>query len=218
LINIIMANAVSKSIRVLPVALRVKIFSYSLENSPKDLFNLVTSCKELHETFENNREKVLPAFLSRLLDSKELAIATAHYFATIAPWKCVKDLDVPAPQNREEYLEHVTAFCDKHLSKQGTELRTLKTDFTLPMVAHIVDIHNAISDLAKTMAPKIVACRHLQPNPTPVELAKVTKSLYVFDLVSILFPMSPVSARQHASDDISEHDHAFTKFWTCFAP
>ncbi|KAI3323866.1 hypothetical protein HD806DRAFT_543996 [Xylariaceae sp. AK1471] len=191
-----MANEVSKSIRVLPAEVRMMVFTFTLINSAKDLFNLAISCKEMHQTFLNSQKIILPEFLSQL-DPKELSIATAHYFATIAPWKYIKDLDVPVPQNREEYLQHVTAFCDEHLSKQGTELCVPKTSFTLEM---------------------LVACLEFQPDPTPVELAKVSKCLYIIDLVSILFPKSPVSALQHASDDISQHDHAFTKFWNCFAP
>ncbi|KAI3340541.1 hypothetical protein F4824DRAFT_517910 [Ustulina deusta] len=203
-----------------PVELKIAVLSFTLLNSSRDLLNLAMSCKTMHETFKENQPHIIRAFLSQL-EPKELAIATAHYHATIAPWKYVKDLDVPVPQDRQDrqdYLHKITNFCEQYLSKQGTELRVPVREFTLPMVAHICEIHSAIRAIAAKLAPKIVACNTSRPDPTPIEIAKISKCLYIIDLVGLLFPKSPVSELQHARGDVSQHDHAFTKFWSCFAP
>ncbi|KAI0452948.1 hypothetical protein F5B21DRAFT_318170 [Xylaria acuta] len=203
----------------LPVEMNMNVFSFALLNSGKDVLNLAMSCKAMYNILMNNQPSILLAFLSQM-DPRELAIATAHYHATIAPWRCPEDLDMPVPQDQTDYLHKITDFCEQYLSKQGTELRIPFHRFTFPMVAHIQDIHLIIRRIAATLAPLVMDDRERWPIPAPssAEMAKISKALYLIDLVRLLFSKSPVTLVQHMDSDISRRDHAFTKFWSCFAP
>ncbi|KAI8948219.1 hypothetical protein F4801DRAFT_604605 [Xylaria longipes] len=197
----------SRGLLGLPVELSMKVLSFTLLNSSKDVINLATSCKALHNIFMNHQTSIFRPFLSQM-DPRELAIATAHYHATIAPWTYPKDLDVPVLQDQRDYLSKITDFCDQYLSKQGTELRISFQEFTLPMVAHIQDIHLAIRRITVLLGMSIVG----RLSTSPVEMAKMSKALYVIDLVRLLFMRSPVTLGQHMGLDRSRHDRAFTKF------
>ncbi|TGJ84184.1 hypothetical protein E0Z10_g4568 [Xylaria hypoxylon] len=192
----------------LPAEVKVSVLSFALGNSYEDILSLAGSCKTLYETFKMNQPSILLVLLCHIAP-RDLAIATAHYHATVAPWKCSKFRGVPPPPDVIDYLCKVTNFCEQYLSKQGTELRIPLREFTLPMVAHIRDIHEAIRAIAQRLAPEIVQSKSDSPDadPSPVEIANISKSLYIIDLVGLLFPKRPV------------HElHAFTKFWSCFAP
>ncbi|KAI1754859.1 hypothetical protein F4782DRAFT_528215 [Xylaria castorea] len=201
----------------LPVEMGMEILSFALLNSSNDILNLAMSCKAIYNILNHHKTSILLAFLSQM-DPSELAIATAHYHATIAPWRCTKDLDVPVPQDQNDYLCKITDFCEQFLSKQGTELRIPFQDFTLPMVAHIQDIHFTIRRIATKLVPRIIFAAQRWLAPSSVEMAKISKSLYIIDLVRLLFLKSPVTLEQHMGSDFSQHDHAFTKFWSYFSP
>ncbi|KAI0192362.1 hypothetical protein EV127DRAFT_46666 [Xylaria flabelliformis] len=201
----------------LPVEMNVEVLSFALLNSNEDALNLAISCKAMYGIFKNHKTSILLAFLSQM-DPKDLAIATAHYHATIIPWRWTKDFGAPVSQDQNDYLSKITDFCEQHLGKQGTELHIQLQDFTFPMVAHIRDIHLIIRRIATKVAPRIISPTERWPAPSSVEIAKISKALYMIDLVQLLLLKTLVASNQHASFDISQRDHAFTKFWLCFAP
>ncbi|KAI0854522.1 hypothetical protein F4860DRAFT_120142 [Xylaria cubensis] len=201
----------------LPVEMNVEVLSFALLNSSEDVLNLAISCKAMYGIFKNHKTSILLAILSQI-DPKELAIATAHYHATILLRRWKKDLRAPVPQDPNDYLSRVTDFCEQHLGKQGTELRIQLQDFTLPMVAHIQDIHLIICRLATKLAPGVIYPTSRRPAPSSVEMAKISKALYIIDLVQLLLLKALVASNRHAGFDTSQRDQAFTEFWLCFAP
>ncbi|KAI1736462.1 hypothetical protein F4680DRAFT_469093 [Xylaria scruposa] len=200
----------------LPVEVNMNVLSFALLNSSKDILNLMLSCKVMYSIFKHNRTSILLAFLSQM-DPKELAIATAHYHATIALWTFPKDLE-PISKDQTDYVRKIAEFCERHLSKQGTELRVPFHEFTLPMVAHIRDIHFTIRRIATEVTPKIICSTKEWPSPSPVEMTRISKSLYIMDLVGLLLLKTPFTVEQHESSDMSKRDLAFSKFWSYFAP
>jgi len=201
----------------LPAELRLEVFRYTLSSSAKDLRHLLMTCKAMRLTFQSNVEKVLSVVLDKL-PTEVLAIGTAHFHATGATWKYDKNLEVAITQTQVAYLQHVRVFCSQFLGKQGTELSILRSSFTLPMIAHIQAFHIPIQRMAARLATAFVRGRKSGPKPSPTEAARVSKALWIIDLVRILFPKSPVTASQHGGTNILYHDYAFTHFWNCFAP
>ncbi|KAI1295936.1 hypothetical protein F5Y03DRAFT_399104 [Xylaria venustula] len=202
----------------LPPELSVSVLSYVLQDSSKDLLNLVMSCRTMHEILKNNRPAIFRVVLNQL-DPKELAIATAHYHATIPPWIYPKDLSCqPNLQEEHDIVANTTRFCDQYLCKQGTELRVPLQEFTLPMVEHIRQTHLAIHVITARLASLIVSQGFVGRAPSPVEIGKISKSLYIIDLVGMLFFKSPRSTHEHPRRRGKEHYRAFNKFWSCFAP
>ncbi|RYC58026.1 hypothetical protein CHU98_g8178 [Xylaria longipes] len=170
----------SRGLLGLPVELSMKVLSFTLLNSSKDVINLATSCKALHNIFMNHQTSIFRPFLSQM-DPRELAIATAHYHATIAPWTYPKDLDVPVLQDQRDYLSKITDFCDQYLSKQGTELRISFQEFTLPMVAHIQDIHLAIRRITVLLGMSIESAQVEVMTKAIIRKLKSLEALYLMD-------------------------------------
>ncbi|KAJ3558143.1 hypothetical protein NPX13_g9774 [Xylaria arbuscula] len=194
--------------KLLPAELKLSILRFALSNSAQDLINLTSSCRLMYQTFSQNRRHVFQDILGEL-DNRELAIATAHYHATIAPWTYSRDLFVPISQDREDYLHKVTGFCEKYLARQGTELGVPLQEFTIPMAVDIRELHLDIAAIANTLAPDIVYDGIPSRKPSSIELAKISKCLYIISISLILFPRTPAP---------SYEDYAFAKFWSCFAP
>ncbi|KAI1123461.1 hypothetical protein F5Y10DRAFT_270031 [Nemania abortiva] len=213
----------------LPAELKASVLSFALQNLAKDFFSLARSCKAMSETVKGFQKSIL-LFIGLVTkgnskeglkeDSEELAIAVAHYHATIAPWKYSKDLDVPVPQDTDDYLRKTTDFCDRYLSKQATELLIPYEDFTVHMIAHVQDIRHIIDKITRTLAPRLFAITDADPGmpPYPAEIARVSKCLYIIDLIGLLFSKSPVGFIQDPELDESQRDRAFDKFWSYFAP
>ncbi|KAI0113621.1 hypothetical protein GGR51DRAFT_506071 [Nemania sp. FL0031] len=210
----------------LPVELHKSVLTFALQNSDHDFLNLTWSCRSLYYVVSK-----YPTFFFRLVgtEAKHIPMAVAHYHAAMAPWKYPRDLDTPAPRDensRKGYLQEVTKFCDKYLSKQGTQLLIPREEMTARMIVHARDIQCVIDRIAMQIAPSILQIREEHqakrskrcPPASPTEIARISKCLYIIDLVGFLFPKSPVGFEQVAGLDEGRRDHAFDKFWSCFAP
>ncbi|KAF2967720.1 hypothetical protein GQX73_g5867 [Xylaria multiplex] len=169
----------------------------------------------MYSTFKAAEGIITYTILSQKLDPSRLAIATAHHAAVKAPWKHNVDPNVPLPTDQTQYLNHVTTFCNQYLSKQGSELLLPLKSFTLPMGFYIENFDLVVQDLSYKYALHLVGPIYL---PTRMELAKVSKAFYILDMVVHLFPRSPVALHERHGSDPLEHDKAFNKFWSCFAP
>ncbi|KAI0438940.1 hypothetical protein F4803DRAFT_569083 [Xylaria telfairii] len=139
----------------LPVEMQIKICSFLLLHSSIDLLSLIMSCRAMYDVFKNHRASVILPFL-RQMDQGELVLATAHYQATIASWKCPEDFTTPAPRDQEDYTRKITDFCEKYVPRKSTELLVPLYEFTLAMVAHIQDIHLVIHNVATMLAPSCI--------------------------------------------------------------
>ncbi|KAI0531996.1 hypothetical protein GGR58DRAFT_523687 [Xylaria digitata] len=190
---------------------RIIITSYSLDM----IFNLAITCRSMYSTFKVAEGIITYTILSQKLDPSHLAIAIAHHAAVKAPWKYNVDPSIPLPTDQTQYLNHVTAFCNQYLSKQGSELLLPVNSFTLPMGFYIENFDSVIQDMSYKYALHLIGPLDL---PTWIERAKVSRVFYILDMVVHLFPRSPVTLDEHHGSDPSKHDKAFNKFWSCFAP
>ncbi|KAI0530176.1 hypothetical protein GGR58DRAFT_525228 [Xylaria digitata] len=195
----------------IPPELQISILSFTCSNSPMDLVNLARSCQALYGVFIANKSGVFWATIKRL-EPEELAITTAHYHASMATWKPMESIKISA-QNQYgiDYLDEFTYFCQNHLSTQRTKVHITPQRLTLGIITHIIKIHHAIHSIASCVAPEVIEYTFSLGDPSPVEIAKVSKCLYVFDLVMILFPNCPESKT-------SQEGAAFNMFWSCFVP
>lgn len=206
----------------LPTELQIKTLSFLLLHSSLDLLSLVMSCGAMYDVYTKHRASVMLPFIHHM-DRRELVIAIAHYYATIAPWRCAEDFRLPAVQDQEDYTRKITDFCEKYVPRQGTELRVPAGEFTLAMVAHIQDTHLFMHKIATTLAPDVIRITDDWegdwPAPSSVEITNITKALYIIDLTRLLFPKIPIRLEVYNSTAfISQVDPAFVKFWTYFPP
>ncbi|KAI1813617.1 hypothetical protein GGS20DRAFT_468334 [Poronia punctata] len=193
----------------LPLELILKIFRDTLLNSGRDLHNLTITCKALHFTFKCHQKYILSVILDEQSD-EDLAMSSARYHAAMAPWRDVKDFEAPALRNLPAYHRHVKEFCSDHISRQGTQLTIPRSLFTLGMVTHFQEHHPPIQRMAAELVKLVVEGR-VDPRPSSAEVRRVVKSLWILDLVQILFPKTWAPGTTLQEDPISP-------FWSCFAP
>ncbi|KAI1158497.1 hypothetical protein F5B18DRAFT_656573 [Nemania serpens] len=209
----------SAGLLALPLELKMEVLQETIKNSPHDLVNTIRSCKLMYNAYQRNRWSILKVVLIAL-GPNELALTSAHYHATVAPWRYVTRPDDRTTRGGEGYLDGVFKFCDQHLSKQGTRLGTPHNELTLHIAMHLIGTHLWIHDLAQRVAGiavQVMSGRSFvfdKPEPSPVEISLVYKSLCIIDLARLLFP-DIARLDRRAVDTI---DTAFKKFWSCFAP
>ncbi|GAW19375.1 hypothetical protein ANO14919_088610 [Xylariales sp. No.14919] len=184
---------------------------HSLETA----FNMVKTCKQMRYEFMSGGGLLVYAILSRNLGPSRVAIATARHAAVHAAWKHRPDPDLRPQHNAGEYLHHTMAFCSKYLSRQGTELRVPKVSFTLAMGLYIEHIDAIIINMSKNLAWKVLNPVFQEGpvyimNPSPIELEKMSKAIYILDMALHLF--------SYKRNNPYHPDASFNIFWSCFAP
>ncbi|KAI0809613.1 hypothetical protein GGR55DRAFT_695975 [Xylaria sp. FL0064] len=194
-------EARTRGLLAFPAELKISVLSFALLNSAQDCLNLARSCSAMFEAYKENKSQVYRFILAEV-DPRNLAIAKAHYYATAL---------IPKLGNRH-LLQRVEKFCCQHLSKQGTGLPVPLEAFPAEIVTHIGETDAAVHAIAVKLAPDIVSCKKYKPDPTPTELSKISKSLYIIDIIQLLFPKKPRKRWYRHDED------AFAKFWSFFAP
>ncbi|KAI0003951.1 hypothetical protein F4779DRAFT_634330 [Xylariaceae sp. FL0662B] len=197
----------------LPVEVKLEIFRLL---SMSDLQSLAFTCTNFYDVIKSSEGILVNNLLLEQLSPSELAISVARYAASTPTWTGSIRMHNATPEERQDYINKVTDFCNLYLSKQATELLVPKSSFTLKMGLKILDWRISVQPLVIEIGRWWMPFGG--PAATEAEIARIRKSFYILDMVTQLFPSSPVTLAQHQGEDVSQHDHAFSKFWSCFAP
>ncbi|XXG98654.1 hypothetical protein Hte_004981 [Hypoxylon texense] len=185
----------------------------------ESLLNLMKASPNARRHFRSYEGVTCRNLLIRRLGS-HLPLAVARLEASKAEWRPRRPLTWNFDQ-ANEYSIKLDHFCDHHLSDQPTKLQVPAQYFTLKGTFELLAFHRCVSDWTSGISLRII----LQPAGSLFrysnrphnrqlndrERNRVTRILYVTELISILLPQ-----RRGLQD--KEPDKDWETFWRCFAP
>ncbi|KAI1776748.1 hypothetical protein F4818DRAFT_411755 [Hypoxylon cercidicola] len=185
----------------------------------ESLMNFIKASPNAERHFRSYEGVTCKDLLVREL-GPHLPIAVARFEASRAEWRPRRPLIWNADQ-AEEYSVKLDQFYSRNLSDQATKLQVSAKYFTLEGTLELLAFHRCVLGWTEGISIRMIqqppesefrySKKPYERQINDQERYRVTRMLYVTELVSILLP-------QRRRPKYEEPDKDWEKFWGCFAP
>ncbi|KAI2616521.1 hypothetical protein GGR54DRAFT_649352 [Hypoxylon sp. NC1633] len=189
-----------------------------LEQMPdfKTLLALTAASPLAHRVFHNNESVICKEIITRII-GRNLPIAVARFQASVADWKPTRPL--LSDKDPDEYHANLTTFCNTYLAEHQQYLAVPLQFFTLEVCVKMKSFHTCVLNWVVGMSTAMTADMNVRElyywrdrELDDSEKQRITKTLYVTELVSILLPI------RYGPRPPPGQDRDWKVFWMCFAP